>query len=144
MRELRSGIFFFVFSLFVVGESLRAGLGTLMRPGPGFLTFCVGTCLLCLSFVYIRRGWGHRASQQLPFFPRRVILALISLFIYSLVLDFLGFALATFLLVGTLFRLGQARSWGTLIAMSALVTSSAYVVFSYLLRVPFPRGLFGI
>jgi putative tricarboxylic transport membrane protein len=144
MRELRSGIFFFTFSLFVIGESLRAGLGTLMKPGPGFLSFCVGTSLLCFSLAFIQRGWAHRASQTLPLFPRRVILTLLSLLIYGLTLDILGFALATFLLVGTLLRLGQPRPWAILISMSVLVTLSAYVLFSYLLHIPFPRGFLGI
>jgi len=140
MRELRSGLFFFAFSLFVIAESLRAGLGVLIKPGPGFLTFFVGLGLLCFALVFIRRGWTLRASQTLTRFPRRVILALVSLFIYGLVLDSLGFAVATFLLVATLFRLGQSRTWVTLISMSILVTFSAYMLFGYLLRIPLPRG----
>ena len=142
MRELRSGIFFFAFSLFVIWESLRAGLGVLIKPGSGFLTFIVGVSLLCFALVFIWRGWQQRASQTLALFPRRVVLTLISLFIYALALDILGFALATFLLVLTLLRLGQPRPWVILISMSVLVTFSLYMLFSYVLRIPFPRGFF--
>jgi putative tricarboxylic transport membrane protein len=142
MSELRSGFFFFGLSLFVIWESLRAGLGTLKEPGSGFLSFCAGLFLLVLSLVLIYRGWGLRESLQSR--SRRVVLAVIFLFVYSLVLNTLGFIVATFFLVGILFRLGEPRSWWILLGMSALVTFLAYLVFGVLLHVYFPRGFWGI
>jgi hypothetical protein len=73
-----------------------------------------------------------------------VILALASLFVYSLVLETLGFVVATFFLVGILFHLGQPRRWWVLIGMSVLVTSIAYLLFGVLLHVYFPKGFLGI
>lgn len=142
MRELKSGLFFFALSLLVIGESLRVELGTLMEPGSGLLPFCVGLVLCGLSVVLICRGWGKREFQK-PH-SRRVILALASLFAYSLVLETLGFVVATFFLVGILFHLGQPRRWWLLIGMSAGVTFLAYLVFGILLHVYFPRGFLGI
>lgn len=142
MRELKSGLFFFGLSLFVLRESVRVDLGTLEEPGPGFISFCTGIVLLILSLVLIYKGWRLRGLRK-PF-PLRVVLALVSLILYSLVLDILGFVLATFLLVGIFFRLGQKRPWWTLIGMTALATFMAYLVFSVLLRVYFPRGFLGI
>ncbi len=140
--ELRSGFFFFGLSLLVVWESLRVELGTLSEPGSGFLPFCVGLALCALSIVLIYRGWKVREARK----PHslRVVLALVSLFVFSLVLDILGFVVATFLLVGTLFHLGQPRRWWILIGMSALVTLAAYVVFGVFLGVYFPRGFLGL
>jgi hypothetical protein len=142
MRELKSGFFFFALSLLVIWESLRVELGTSREPGSGFLPFCVGVVLCALSVVLVYRGWGVRKSQK-PH-SRRVILALASLFVYSLVLDTLGFVMATFFLVGILFHLGQPRQWWLLIGMSAVVTFLAYLVFGILLHVYFPRGFLGI
>jgi len=142
MRELRSGLFFFGLSLFVLRESLRVGLGTLKVPGSGFFSFCAGLILSGLSLVLIYRGWGVRES--LKSHSGRVILALISLFAYSLVLNTLGFVVATFFLVGILFQLGEPRRWWSLLGMSALVTFLAYFVFGILLHVYFPRGFLGI
>jgi putative tricarboxylic transport membrane protein len=141
-RELKSGLFFFGLSLLVLRESLRVELGTFVEPGSGFLTFGAGLALCTLSIVLICRGWKVREPHK-PI-SRRVALALASLFAYSLVLSFLGFAVATFFLVGVLFYLGQPRKWWLLIGMSALVTLVAYLVFGVLLHVYFPRGLFGI
>jgi hypothetical protein len=140
--ELRSGIFFFLLSLLVMGESLRVELGTFMEPGSGFLTFGMGLVMCALSVVLIWRGWGVRESQ-VPH-ARRVVLALASLFVYSLVLNILGFVVATFFLVAVLFHLGQSRQWWLVIGMSALVTFMAYLIFGVFLHVYFPIGFLGI
>ena len=142
MSELKTSIFFFGLSLFIIWEARRVGLGTLHLPGPGFLPFCAGTALLTLSVVLIRQGWGLRESHK-PH-SRRVILALASLFAYSLVLEPLGFLVATFFLVGILFHLGKPRPWWMLLGMSALVTFLSYFVFGRLLHVYFPRSFLGI
>jgi putative tricarboxylic transport membrane protein len=142
MRELKVGFVFLAFSLFIIYESLRLGLGTLKKPGSGFLTFCAALLLSVFSLVLISRGWKLQEAKK-PF-PRRVILALGILILYSLVLDSLGFILSTFLMVGIFFRLAQERPWWTLAGMSALVTFVAYLVFGVLLRVYFPRGFLGM
>jgi putative tricarboxylic transport membrane protein len=142
MRELKSGLFFFGLSLFIVWEAQRVGFGTVSAPGPGFLPFCAGAALLVLSAVLIRRGW--KAREAATSYPPRVIFALASLFAYSLILEPLGFVVATFFLVGILFHLGKPRPWWMLLGMTALVTVLSYFVFGRLLQVYFPRGLLGI
>lgn len=142
IRELKSGLFFFGLSLFVLWESLRVGLGNLHEPGSGLFSFWTGVILGGLSLVLIYRGWGRRESSR-PI-PRRVILALVFIFAYSMVLNTLGFIVSTFFLVGTLFRLGQKRSWWVLIGMSALVTFLTYLIFGIILHVYFPRSFLGI
>jgi hypothetical protein len=141
-RDLRSGIFFFGLSLSLMWESLRVEIGTFLEPGSGFVTFGVGLALCALSVALICRGWKIRESQKSH--SRRVILALASLFIYSLVLDTLGFVVATFFLVGILFQSGQPRRWWWLVGTSAMVTFLAYLIFGVFLHVYFPRGFLGI
>jgi putative tricarboxylic transport membrane protein len=142
MRELKSGFFFFAFSLFVLWESMRAGLGTLHKPGSGFLSFCAGVILAALSLMLVYQGWGLRKSQK-PL-SLRVTLALASLFVYSLVLETIGFIIATFLLVGIFFRIGESRRWWVLLGMSVSVALLTYLIFGVLLHVYFPRGFLGI
>jgi len=114
----------------------------LKKPGSGFLTICAALLLSVFSIVLISRGLRIRESAK-PF-PRKVILALGILILYSLFMDILGFILSTFLMVGILFRLAQKRPWWTVAGMSALVTFLAYLVFGILLRVYFPRGFLGM
>ena len=142
MRDLKSGLFFFGLSLLVLWESLRVGLGNFMQPGAGMLSFGGGLALCGLSIALIYRGWGDREREEPP--SRRVIVALLSLFVYSLLLDILGFLAATFFLVGILIHLGQPRRWWVLIGVSALVSYLAYLIFGVFLHVYFPRGFLGI
>jgi len=142
MRDVRSGLFLLGLSLFTLWESLRVGLGTLKKPGSGFFPFCSGIALLVFALVIVGRGWGPGESQKTSY--RRVALALASLFIYSLVLNTLGFIVATFLLAGVLFRLGEPRPWWVLVTISALLSLLVYGVFGVLLHVSFPRGFLGI
>lgn len=142
MRDLQSGFFFFCFSLFVLWASLQVGLGTLHKPGSGFLSFCVGVSLSVFSLILIYKGWSVRESPAA--FSRRVVLATISTIVYSLVLDSLGFLVATFILLGVFFHLGKPRQWWLLCGMSGLVTFLVYLVFGILLQVSFPRGFLGM
>ena len=142
MHELKSGLFFFGLSWLVVWESFRVELGTLKEPGSGFLSLCAGLAFGALSVVLMLRGWKVREARK----PHswRVILALASLFVYSLVLDWLGFVAASFLLVEILFRIGQPRPWWFLLGISALVTFLSYLVFGVFLHVYFPKGFLGV
>ncbi len=142
MREVRSGLVFFGISLIVLWESLQAGLGTSQKPGSGFISFCTGVILAALSLMLVYQGWGSRKSQE-PY-SRKVILALASLFIYSLVMDTIGFIVATFFLMVIFFRLGERRTWQALLGMSALVTFLVYLVFGILLQVYLPQGFLRI
>ena len=141
-RDLRSGFFFLGLSIFVVWGSLRAGLGTLKEPGSGFLSLCGGVALGGLSLALIVRGWGIRESLKAH--SRRVMVAIISLFVYSLVMETVGFYVTTFFLVAILFQIGASRRWWSLLSMSAMVTFLVYLVFGILLRVFFPKGFLGI
>jgi hypothetical protein len=141
-RDLKSGFLFLIFSLLVFYESLRIGIGTLSKPGSGFLSFCAGMVLFGLSLRFIYRGWSVREARITH--SRRVILALAVLIVYSLVLDVLGFIVATFLAVGALFGVQTSRPWWAILGFSALVTLLAYLVFGILLQVFFPPGFLGI
>ena len=138
MRELRSGFFFFGLSVLVLWGSLRTGLGTLSQPGSGFVSFCAGVALSAFSVVLICREWSNR--EKLNAHSRRVMLALLSLFVYSLVLEILGFVLATFLLLAILLQIGEPRRWWIHVGLSALITFLVYLIFGFLLHVYFPQG----
>ncbi len=142
MRKIGSGLFFLGLSLFITWEALRVGLGTPQQPGSGFIPLCVAIILFFLSLALIYQNWNVRVKRKE--IPVRVVLALATLFAYSLVLETLGFIISTFIMVGILFRLGQPRRWWVLIGMSAAATGSAYFIFGHLLSVFFPRGILGI
>ncbi len=141
MSQVRSGFFFFGLYLLILWESLRLGVGSTAEPGSGFLSFCGGVVLAVLSLSFVYKNWNSRKSRQTH--SRRVLLAILSLFVYSLVLDTLGFVISTFFFVGILFYLGEPRRWWTLLGMSALTTLLGYFIFGIVLKVYFPKGPFG-
>jgi hypothetical protein len=144
VKETGSGLFFFVLSLLVIVESLRMGTGTMKEPGAGFISLCAGIILGVFSLVLIARGWKADKGAPRVKHSCRTMIALFSLFAYSLIMETIGFAVATFLLVAVLFHLAERRPWWALIGMSALVTAVAYLVFGVILKVYFPVGFIGI
>jgi hypothetical protein len=142
VNKIGSGAFFLGLSLLVIWESLRVGLGTSIMPGSGFIPFCMGIILLFLSLMLIYQDW--QTPRKTRTLPLKVILALSFLFVYSMVLNTLGFFVSTFFLVLALFRLGEARRWWVLMGMSVIVTILVYLIFGRLLQVFFPPGVLGI
>jgi putative tricarboxylic transport membrane protein len=143
MREAYSGFFFLGLALLAIVESLRMGTGTMKEPGAGFLSLAIGLILAVFSLVLIIRGWKPEKGSQLVKHSATTIIALVALFIYSLIMDSIGFVVATFLLVAVLFHLAERRRWWVLLGMSALVTAFAYLLFGVVLKVYFPEGILG-
>jgi putative tricarboxylic transport membrane protein len=140
-------------AMFVIGvvfliESLRLGLGSVRRPGPGLLPLYTGVALsLVASFSLIRcflAAKGEKDKEK--FFGQsigNVVIILIGLVVYVFLLPWLGYLISTFMLLMFLFRAGGFRKW-TLILLSAFVTTSAtYLVFSSWLNLRFPKGVLG-
>ena len=144
MKDAISGFFFLGLSLFVLWQSLQMEIGTMKEPGAGFVSFYTGLFLAALSLVLIIRGWKPDKEALSESHSGPTIIALVALFIYSLIMETTGFVVATFLLVAVLFRLGERRSWWALLGMSFIVTAVAYVLFGIVLKVYFPVGIFGI
>ena len=59
-----SGLFWFIFSVFISYESHKLGLGTLHQPGPGFLFFWMGIVVAILSSPVIVRSSRRRSQGE--------------------------------------------------------------------------------
>jgi putative tricarboxylic transport membrane protein len=111
-----SGLFWFIFSVFISYHSYKLGLGILRQPGPGFLFFWTGIVVAILSLTVIVRSFRKRAADESKesVFARwnvtKIALVLLSLFLYALLMEPLGFLIVTLLLF--LFLLGPLRKRG--------------------------------
>jgi hypothetical protein len=148
-RHFISGLFWLAFSIFVGFHAVELGLGTIIKPGPGFIFFWSSVGLGALSVVMVikslfRKGKATRlrdAWKELQW--GYAVLAMGMLVAYVLILDYLGFLLSTFLLMSGLFAIGRVRFW--LAIVSGLATTGAsLVLFRYLLEVQLPRGILGL
>lgn len=80
-------------------------------------------------------------------FPRgkglRVILGIMgALFVYWLIIDYLGYMVSTFLVSIFLFKLVGSYNWVKSTVYSAIQVAAIYLVFVYWLEMPFPVNIF--
>jgi hypothetical protein len=93
-------IFLFLFAIFFAIGAYRLGLGSLKRPGPGFIIFLASMVLL-ISSAY-RLLFSKSDIPLRLAFPRkglkRVLLIIISLLLYAKLMPVGGYLLSTFIL----------------------------------------------
>jgi putative tricarboxylic transport membrane protein len=144
-----SGIFWLLFSALVIIESYRLGLGTLHQPGPGFLFFWASIALGIMALVVLIRAWiSQKAGEpKISIFgtqnTRKIILVLISLFLYAILMETLGFILVTLLLFIFLLGIIEKKKWWFTVFVSVVVTVIAYLIFEIWLKSQLPKGLLG-
>lgn len=142
-RDLAAAAVLLGFGLFAVTQALGLRFGTVVAPGPGFFPLClaVGLCLTSLGlFVSAWRSELHpvAAAGGRPF---PVIGTLAGLFVYALVLEWLGYLLATFGLLAFFFMVLQRQSWLVAVGGAAATALVSYLVFKIWLGVNLPGGL---
>jgi putative tricarboxylic transport membrane protein len=124
--------------------SWRLEVGSLHSPGAGFLPFYAAILFGALAFVSLLQDLKDMTGPASEIWGGvrwdRWLAMVASLFIYVAVLDWLGFMLATFLLMLVLFRLLEPYRWTTVILFSLLTMGSAYLFFVVLLDSRLPRG----
>jgi putative tricarboxylic transport membrane protein len=129
-------------------ESWRLGVGDFHNPGPGFLPFYAAMLFGLLAVVSLLQDLRTMTGNASEIWGGvnwvRWIAMVISLFLYVAVLEWLGFIVATFLLMLVLFRLLEPYRWTTVLCLSLATMGSAYLFFVVLLESRLPRGIWGI
>ena len=136
------------FSVLIFFFCVRLGIGKPQSPGPGFMPLLAAVLLFCLSFATIiveSRGAaddeGRKSSLGLKELTKPVCLV-ISLIGYAFLLNVLGYPVATFLLLFTLFSVTEPQQWRKNLLIAALVAVLSFLVFDKWLRVQLPDGIF--
>jgi putative tricarboxylic transport membrane protein len=102
-----------------------------------------------MSLVILIRGWMSKKTEgtKISIFGRenipKILLVLISLFLYAFFMETLGFIVVTLLLLIFLLGIIEKKKFGYTIFVSAGVTAIAYLIFEIWLRSQLPRGLLG-
>jgi putative tricarboxylic transport membrane protein len=127
--------------------SSKLPFGSFATPGAGFLPFSVGVLMLLLSLILfiqsLSKGEEGRKGLWAKGGTGRVLLILLSLVLYGLFLEKLGFILTTFLLMGfLLLAIGKVRK-SVVILLSLVSSLGCYGVFQVWLNVQLPKGIFG-
>ena len=126
------GIFFGFFGV-------RLNLGTLNTPGPGFLPVVMAVALIFLALLLLGKGLMRTATSAISISWKRPTLMVCYVFLYGLLLEFVGFFLSTLVLMFLQFGLlkGKGR-WSGVLIYAAASSLGAWLVFSVAMNIPFP------
>jgi putative tricarboxylic transport membrane protein len=148
MRKYDISIRFFWLALgcFVVIYSYTLGLGKFSNPGAGLLPFLLGLIFLILSsvrlFMIVRSEEAVEAQEEGKAKTEywRIAMIVVALLIWALVIESLGFLVATFILMTLLYRAAGYAKWYMAILWGLVTVLATYFVFTYL-GVRFPPGI---
>jgi putative tricarboxylic transport membrane protein len=142
-----SGLFWLIFSLFMSYHSYKLGMGTLHQPGPCFVFFWTGIIIALLSLTVVLMSFGKRSPEEAKglIFEKgnttKVVLVLVSLFLYGVLMERLGFLIVTLLLFLFLLGIIEKKKWLFTVLVSLIVTIISYLVFEVGLQSQLPKGL---
>jgi putative tricarboxylic transport membrane protein len=115
--------------------------------GPRFFPLCIVLAWLLLSAIYlsthilkiVRTGKGEAAEKFTRIVP--AVILVIALIVYALVLDSVGYLIATALFFIAAARVLGSRNWARDITVGVLLSAVLYFVFTQALGVRLPEGI---
>jgi putative tricarboxylic transport membrane protein len=134
---------------YILFESRKLAFGSLRVPQTGFFPRALGILLVLLALGELLRALRH--SEAVFSMEKiagegwiRIGATLATMLGFALVLEWLGFLLATFLLMVLLLRAIEAPRWPKVFVVALVTALLSYGLFAYLLGVPLPAGILGI
>jgi len=125
-----------------LAESRGLPIGTLRSPGQGFFPLWLGVLLLSLSLVLLVHTVRARAGARVRGDSRigQVVGVVAALAAYTAILDWIGYPIATFLLVLYMVKITYPQRWLLALGVSLLAAGGSYLLFAVWLQVPLPPG----
>jgi len=130
----------------VVIGSIRLQVGTLSMPQPGFFPLVGGLLLIGLSLILLVQGWVGRGTA--PRQPReafgewrRPLILVVSMGVYTAVLEAFGYVLPTIAIAVVILRLLGVTSWKVLILASVGLSVGTYYLFGRIMGIELPAGV---
>jgi putative tricarboxylic transport membrane protein len=136
------------FALFAY-ESFQLSLSDTLGPGPGFFPFWLGLLGAVLAVVLLAQLHRNRVDlgeAALAFDGagvRSVVLVLVGLTAATALLEVIGFSLSILLLIAYLLVVLGVRNRVAIAICAGAGSFGVFHVFSHLLKVPLPVGIFG-
>lgn len=141
--------FFFAVGGFFSLYARRVKIGTWNEPEAGFLPFWGGLLLAAMSVFLLLSTFKAGASPiRISFFPvddawKRVLVTFLSLVVYNLLLNRLGFTLTTFLFLGFLVKCIFPQGWRRTLLVALAGSAIARFLFIDFLETQLPKGILG-
>ena len=147
-NDQRSSLFWLVIGLAIAFFSLKYGLGSLSSPGPGFLPFLTGLAMIGLSLTVFFQQLAQKGRERMRDLWKQghwpsIVMVLGALVLYALFFNFLGFIVATFLLIVFLLRVMEPMGWIKVLFVAVCASGGSYIVFQFWLEAQLPKGFLG-
>ena len=145
-RDRAAAVALLAFGLLALEEARKLRFGSIARPGPGFFPVVLAAAfsVVCLALLVnaIRTREVDRESGPRLAWPK-IVAAMGALLLYALVLEPLGFVVATFALLLFFSKALERQRWVPAVAGSLVTALVTYVVFKLWLHVQLPAGPWG-
>ena len=138
-----SGVVLFLFALAVAWEARRLPFGTINAPDSGFFPLSLAVALALLSGLIVLSTWlPETDAAAMPSWQGagRVLVAVATMGAYVAVIDWLGYLLATALVMLVLLRGIERLKWRMSVAVTVVSVVASYLLFRRL-GVPLPSGI---
>jgi putative tricarboxylic transport membrane protein len=144
-REFGGALLWGLLGALIAIKSISYKVGSLGNPESGFLPFWAGICIVFLSLCSMVKAFRLIPSAP-PFFEekgasRRLFFTLLSITVYILAINKLGFLLSTLLLLGFLLKSIYPQTWTRTFIFAVFGSLSSYFIFQRWLQVQLPKGL---
>lgn len=131
---------------FYLVSSLRLNLGTMKDTGPGFIPVVLGIGGLLVAVLILRGSLKNTAGKKNEEISNegkwRYFICVLACIMFIPLFEQLGPLVSVFALVLALTKVWGASGWLKPVLLSALSSGAVYVLFSIMLEVPFPSGIF--
>ena len=151
--EIIVGIVILIFGGVTALLSLQMPIGTFRAAGTGLFPLLLGIILMILSGLFLlnlflgkEKGAERKESpvEAIPGSITPVLLFLGMMALATLFFNSLGYPLIAFLLMVALLKILGMKRWPVNILLSLATAAASYFLFVQWLKIPLPRGWFGI
>jgi len=140
-----AGVPLVLIGLVTIWESRVFPLGSLHRPGPAYMPVVLAALLILFGAAVFAMDARTRRLAEVGWPEWRHALAIFGACAFAAWgLERLGYRLTMALVVAFLLMIVERKGWALGLALTVAMAWGSFFVFDTLLRVPLPRGPFGL
>ena len=140
-----AGVALVLIGLATLWESRAFPLGSLPRPGPAYMPVLLAVLLVLFGVAVAAMGGRARRPAEVGWPEWRHAVAIFAACAFAAGgLERLGYRITMALVVAFLLLVVERKGWALSLALTLVMAWGSFFVFDTLLRVPLPRGPFGI
>ncbi len=150
-KDLASGLFLLAVGIFLALQALPLSLWTRAGPEAGFFPLIIGVIIMGFSLILIGGSLGaararrdekiNEAQIESSAGFSKVLSYAILMLAYGLLVESLGFLLASAALLFLILKWLEKQNWRSTLLVGFSSILGGYFLFKFLLGVPLPEGL---